>query len=171
MATSRSAAGPTPRFIARVFRVGLVGAGLLPWLLPVLRAWLPLGDFGVSLDAAFLTLCHRIPERTLTLGGVAMPVCSRCAGIFLGVALGALLARPRLSAERWRQAIFAAAGLMLLEVALQDLGLHPAWHVTRLLSGLMFGYAAAVACVTALEREAREASASSASAPASTPTR
>ena len=34
-------------------------------------------------------MCHRMPERTIELAGVAMPVCSRCGGLFTGLALGA----------------------------------------------------------------------------------
>ncbi len=140
-----------------VARVAFVAVGLLPWVLPLLRAWLPLGAVGVALDATFVTMCHRLPERTLSLAGVAMPLCSRCAGVFGGVALGALAVWPRFTARAWRWVITAAAGSMLLDVATQDLGLHPVWHVTRLASGAAFGYAIAAACVLALRREARRA--------------
>jgi uncharacterized membrane protein len=142
------------RVLPSVARVAFVAVGLLPWVLPLLRAWLPLGALGVALDASFVTMCHRMPERTLTLAGVAMPLCSRCAGVFGGVALGALVLRPQLSARAWRWVITAAAAGMLLDVATQDLGLHPVWHVTRLASGAAFGYAIAAACVLALRREA-----------------
>ncbi len=143
-----------PMRALRALRALFVGVGLAPWVIPLLRAWLPLGAVGVGLDAAFVTMCHRMPERTLTLAGVAMPLCSRCAGIFAGMALGALAAWPPLSARAWRWAITVAAGLMALDVATQDLGLHPVWHATRLASGGLFGYAVAAACMVALRREA-----------------
>jgi uncharacterized membrane protein len=132
----------------------LVALGLFPWALPLLRAFLPLGPLGTALDASFVTMCHRLPARTLVLAGVAMPVCSRCAGVFGGVALGALLARPQLSPRAWRAAITLAAAGMLIDVATQDLGLHPVWHPTRLATGLTFGYALAAACMQALQHEA-----------------
>lgn len=131
--------------LPRVARGALVTAGIFPWILPLLRAWLPLGAIGVALDAAFTTMCHRMPSRTLTLAGVAMPLCSRCAGVFAGLAVGALAAWPRLSAAAWRAVITAAAGGMALDVVTQDLGLHPVWHAARLASGLAFGYALAAA--------------------------
>jgi uncharacterized membrane protein len=137
-----------------VARAAFVAVGVFPWILPLLRAWLPLGAAGAALDAAFTTMCHRLPERTLALAGVPMPLCSRCAGIFAGVALGALAVWPRLSALAWRWAITASVGLMVLDVATQDLGVHPVWHATRLATGLAFGYALAAACVLALRREA-----------------
>jgi uncharacterized membrane protein len=140
-------------------RALFVGVGVFPWMLPFLRAWLPLGAVGVGLDAAFVTMCHRMPERTMTLAGVAMPLCSRCAGIFAGVAVGALVAAPRLSARAWRWVVTATAALMAFDVATQDLGIHPVWHATRLASGALFGYAIAAACIVALRREATLASA------------
>ena len=145
--------GERPRpVLARAARVGAVIVGASPWLLPPARAWLPLGAVGVALDAAFATTCHRIPERTLVLVGVAMPVCSRCAGIFAGVAVGALAAWPALSPRAWRLAITAASLIMLADVMTQDAGLHPVWHPARIATGLLFGYALAAACVTLLAR-------------------
>jgi uncharacterized membrane protein len=145
-----------PPILARAARAGAVMVGLSPWLLPLARAWLPLGAAGVLLDAAFVTTCHRIPERTLVLAGVAMPVCSRCAGIFAGVAVGALVARPTLTPRAWRWAITAASVGMLADVVTQDAGLHPVWHPLRIATGLLFGYALAAACVSLLKRATAE---------------
>jgi len=138
------------KHVARVARAGLVMVGLSPWLLPLARAWLPFGTAGAMLDAAFMAICHRIPERTLVLAGVAMPICSRCAGIFAGVVVGALVARPALSPRAWRAAI-AAAGLgMLVDVVTQEAGLHPVVHPSRIATGFLFGYALAAACIDML---------------------
>jgi len=142
------------RVFPRFARGLLVITGALPWVVTLARAWLPLGAFGVMLDACFVTMCHRMPERTLTLWGVAMPVCSRCAGVFAGAVLGAIVARPRLSGRGWRWMITLAGALMAADVATQDLGVHPVWHAARLATGALFGFAVAAACVIALEREA-----------------
>ncbi|WP_129353721.1 DUF2085 domain-containing protein [Sorangium cellulosum] len=104
------------------------------------------------LDRFFAPMCHRMPERTLALEGVLMPVCSRCAGIFAGVAAGAALAWPRLPMTAWRPLLVAISALMVLDVVTQDLGLHPVWHPTRLATGLAFGYALTTAFVTQLAR-------------------
>jgi uncharacterized membrane protein len=141
------------RVLPGVARWMFVCMGLLPWVVPFLRAWRPNSGVGDALDFMFITMCHRLPERTLSLAGVAMPVCSRCAGIFAGVAAGALVARPRISAPAWRWAMTAGLGLMGLDVATQDLGMHPVWHATRLASGAIFGYALAAASVIALQRD------------------
>jgi uncharacterized membrane protein len=145
------------RILPGAARAAFVFAGVFPWLLPLMRAYLPLGQVGVAMDATFVTMCHRMPERTLVLAGVAMPLCSRCSGIFLGVAVGAIVAWPRISMRAWRWVITLAGASMVLDVATQDLGLHPPWHPTRLATGFAFGYAAAAACILALQREASAA--------------
>src|SRR5262245_24781194 len=89
-------------------RAFLFLGGALPWLLPLARRYLPLGTAGVTLDLAFVSMCHRLPERTLSLAGVPMPLCSRCAGVFAGVALGAAVLGPRLTVSRWRWMVAVA---------------------------------------------------------------
>ena len=37
-------------------------------------------------------ICHQRPDRSFRLWGVQMPVCARCAGLYLGAMVGALLA-------------------------------------------------------------------------------
>lgn len=147
-------ADATPRLlVVRALRAACVAIGVLPWLVPLLRAYLPLGVAGLWLDAAFATMCHRLPERSLVLAGVAMPLCSRCAGVFLGVAAGALAAWPRLSTRGYKLAISAACVAMLADVVTQDLGLHPIWHATRIATGFLLGHALGAAVVCTLQRD------------------
>jgi uncharacterized membrane protein len=138
------------RLLALALRLGFTLLGVLPWVLPLLRAYLPLGRAGDLLDAAFTTMCHRLPERSLAFAGVTMPLCSRCAGIFAGVAVGALVARPRASTGAYKLALAATGVAMLADVVTQDLGLHPVWHVTRIATGAAFGYVMGAACLRAV---------------------
>ena len=124
-------------------RLLLVSAGILPWLSP----WLS-PRAKAALDAAMAPICHQSPSRTLVIAGQAMSVCSRCAGLYAGVTLAALLAWPR--ARVWRSALAAAAGLMLVDIVTQDLALHPVWHATRLATGAAVGYCAATWLVTSV---------------------
>lgn len=132
---------PPYRYLRVIARALLVAGGLLPWLLPFGRAYLPMGSAGEVLDQIFWPMCHRFPERTIELAGWLMPLCSRCAGIFGGVALGAAVAWPRLSLRAWRLLLILTAALMVAEVITQDLGLHPVFHPTRIATGVLFGYA------------------------------
>jgi uncharacterized membrane protein len=84
-----------------------------------------------------------------------MVLCSRCAGVFAGVALGAMLPLPERLLPRGRALFLGALALTVLDVVTQDLGLHPPFHPTRLLTGLLLGYTGMAFLVAAIAREAR----------------
>lgn len=90
-----------------------------------------------ALDLPFLLACHRLPERTASILGAPMPVCSRCAGLYLGLSLGVVLAAPVLPLRVLRLWLPLALALLLVELVTQELGLHPVWHGTRVASGLL----------------------------------
>jgi uncharacterized membrane protein len=87
---------------------------------------------------AFRAMCHQIPERCLWIAGAPMPVCARCAGIYLG-ALAALTRRAK-----WRRnGLLAACAMVAIDVASEALGVRPAIAVLRLATGLGLGWFAA----------------------------
>jgi len=161
---SESARRRVTRRLLAFARASFALVGIVPWLIPLARAWLPLGALGLALDSPFVLVCHRLPARTLALAGVTMPVCSRCAGIFGGLFVGAVLAWPRLPLGWARLALAGAGLLMIADVLLQDLGVHPLWHATRLATGLLFGWLASTALFAAIIRE-RHAPAAAARSP------
>jgi uncharacterized membrane protein len=140
------------RQLLRFARVVLIGFGAMTWLLPVLRSTLPLGEVGHFLDGMFIMVCHRMPERTFALAGIDMPVCSRCAGILGGLALGAWIARPLPTRKTSRVLLGMAVLLMIADIITQDMGLHSVWHSSRLLTGVIVGYVASIALVAAMQR-------------------
>jgi uncharacterized membrane protein len=134
--------------VSWIARAVLVAIGVFPWCLPLLHAaWQVSGS---AFDWPFLLVCHRMPSRTLHIAGVLMPVCSRCAGIFAGLAAGSIVARPRLPIRTWRMVGAVTAGLMIADVVMQDWGVHPVWHPSRLATGVLLGYVMAAAFVTNL---------------------
>lgn len=72
--------------------------------------------------------------------GHLMPLCSRCFGIFLGFGTAGLFPKPRLSILASLFYGFFASLLMVADVVTQDLGLHPVWHATRILTGVIWGH-------------------------------
>lgn len=118
-------------FFALVAGTFLVG--LLPWVFSIVPA---LTEFAYL----FAPMCHQRVERTLILNGSLMVVCSRCAGIYAGFAFGALSGFSLRSFPWFRQLMWIAMGIMLLDVVTQDLGLRPLWHATRMGSGLLLGF-------------------------------
>lgn len=131
-------------------RFSFVFIGSMPWWLPLLSAALPLGLLAEAMGLPFMFVCHRMTERTLHLAGEAMPLCSRCAGIFTGLALGAITCWPRVTVQRARLLLAGGGLLMLADVVTQDLGIHPVWHTTRLLTGGLLGWIACATLMTAI---------------------
>lgn len=37
------------------------------------------------------SVCHKLPQRTLTFGNIYLPVCSRCSGIYIGFLISAII--------------------------------------------------------------------------------
>lgn len=150
---------PHPRRVSawlHAARALFVLAGTLPWIVPIVRArWLT-GSSGDALDAVFVTLCHRIPERTIAIAGVVMPVCSRCAGLYGGIALGAIAVWPASLLKRHlRAALIASAAPMVIDVITQDVGLHAPWHPIRIATGALFGYVAAACFMSTMIEETK----------------
>jgi uncharacterized membrane protein len=105
-------------------------------LVTLLRATGP-APLAAVMDLPFVLMCHRIPERVLSVAGVPMPLCSRCLGVWGGLSISAALAWPVLPLRALRWVVPIAGALMLAEVVTQDMGLHPVFHPTRVLTGLL----------------------------------
>lgn len=104
-------------------------------------------------------LCHQRPERSFHLWGAQLPVCARCAGIYLGAPLGAaaILAWTRRRAIRVSRpaswlALAAIAAPALATVAWEWWSGHPVSAGARALSGALPGAAVAAAVSVALDR-------------------
>ena len=127
----------------------LVSAGLLPWLLALRPAW------SRVVFPVFRTLCHQRLERTLVIFGAPMVVCSRCAGLYLGVALGVALPLPRRWLPHGRALVLAAVAIAAIDVLTQDLGLHAPYHPGRLATGLLLGWSGCAFMMGTLRKAGR----------------
>lgn len=120
----------------RAVRIALISFGLSPLVASFLPARL-----AAPFLAFFRVQCHGLADRTLHVAGRPLPVCSRCTGIYLGLAVAAALPWPRLSPTVLRIWLFSAAALMAFDaVVLEDrapllrlgTGLLLAWPVVKL---------------------------------------
>ena len=93
---------PVPRLLLILLAIGV----LLVWLI-----YTPHGLLGKA-DAVGYAVCHQIDLRSFHLGDRALPLCSRCTGMYLGSSLAFvfLAARGRVLAgqfpRRWILAVF-----------------------------------------------------------------
>jgi uncharacterized membrane protein len=132
-------------------RALLVFGGVAPFV-PRWTEGIPgLAVLGRGLDAWFSLQCHRDEARSL----VASAVCARCLGIYVGLALGALVARPALRPVRHVLWVLGAAAVLLADVLSEALRLRPAFAPLRFATGAAFAYPAAVSIVRALLKPAR----------------
>lgn len=129
----------------------LVIAGALPFISWSL-SWI--GESGPRVLAPWFRFqCHGLLDRTLALSGRYFPVCSRCLGIYAGLLIAAVVARPLLDARVRRGWLLAAATLMVLEVFVQDSTGHRPYHALRLLTGILLAWPVALTLIAAATSE------------------
>lgn len=146
MVTQRDVAHPKR---AKFVRMALVLAGLLPFIAWALHDVAP-GAYRV-LDGWFRFQCHARADRTLALAARLFPVCSRCLGIYFGLAAAAVIARPRLTPGARRVWLLAAAALMVAEVFVQDATGHAPFHHLRLATGVFLAWPVVLIVLDAAE--------------------
>ena len=105
--------GHLGRAVAALCLLIVVGYVLVPPIAPLEKAQL----IGYS-------ICHQIPDRSFTLGGRRLPLCARCTGTYLGVAIGfatvALLGRLR-AGNMLSKGMLIAMGLFVVGMGVDGL--------------------------------------------------
>jgi len=86
-----------PRPGARALFVAAMAAGWAGWIVaaPLLAAAAPTRPAAWAAAVTYragAVICHQQDARSLHAGGVRMPVCARCFGLYAGAGAGALLA-------------------------------------------------------------------------------
>lgn len=137
------------RRLTTLLAFGAIVVGLTPWAISFFG-----GSFGFW-HFPFQGTCHQMPERSLFFSGEQMVVCSRCAGLYAGMVLGAVTRIPPKLAKHSRWIVIFAAVPMVVDVLTQDLGLHEPWHPSRLGTGFLAGWLGVSVAMTALVREVR----------------
>lgn len=100
--------------------------------------------------------CHQLPDRSFSLSGVQLPVCARCAALYVSAALGALLAwLPRRRRERPadRLVLLACALPTALTWGLEHAAGVPFSNLVRALAAVPLGLAVGWICVRLLRDE------------------
>lgn len=134
---------------------------------PLSRAagWLAVSQ---AVYLGFQAVCHQLPERSFHVAGFPLAVCARCFGLYAGGAAG-VLAYPLVRAVTRRDApargwLFAAAAPTCVDFLLGVTGVWANTHLSRFLTALALGAAAAFYVVPALVDWGRRRSFGSAAA-------
>jgi uncharacterized membrane protein len=113
---------------------------LPPVLVSAEGAW---SVVGIALYQPFRTICHQLPERSLHILGAQLAVCMRCSAIYVGFLFGTIFYLPigkrGQSISDKRALLMASVLLMVLDVVLDEFGIHASTDATRLITGSLFG--------------------------------
>ncbi len=136
-------------------RVGLGSAALLWAVLVVAAPWLGRSPHAAGVHVAAGTylvgaaVCHQRPERSFHVGGVRLPVCGRCTGLYLAAALGVLVGftvagvrrtwRRRATEVDWRPWLLAAAVPTAVTLCAEWIGVWAPSNTARALSAAPLG--------------------------------
>ncbi len=125
-------------------------------ILATLPPFLP-AEWRALLMVSFSTICHQIPERSPHINGVALGVCHRCYGVYLGLPVAALgflfFSRLNIGSTMLRLLLFGSLGLLAIDWGAPLLNL---WHntpTTRMATGLLFGLTAGYYLVHVLHQQ------------------
>lgn len=101
----------------------------------------------------FRMLCHGRVERCIPLFGVPMPICARCAGIYLGLLGGLALFRliPLLRERLMRGIAIAAVVPLAVDGLTQLAGLRESTNALRIATGVIAGLAFGLWVLSAVE--------------------
>ena len=104
-----------------------------PWLASRAHASQPESLLILAVYSIGSLVCHQRPERSYQLWAAQMPVCARCAGIYVGAVLGALARAVRTARAVRRDRSGAAQGADHPSPAVAQ-GFSPATHARVLLA-------------------------------------
>jgi len=142
-----------PAFIAAT----VVWALLLP-LVPFVASRPHATPIGTALLVAVYAIggaiCHQLPERSYHLWMAQMPVCARCAGIYFGAAVAAMIDPTHRfgGAARWRAILLVAALPALASLAYEWTTGHMPAHWIRAATGAPLGATVASMILSSMPR-------------------
>jgi uncharacterized membrane protein len=115
--------------------VWTAGIFVVPWVAATT------GAETVFLKLCYQPVCHQLEERSLRVAGEPSLVCSRCAGLYLGGALGLLVMAVTMTPLRGSRLtwLLAASAPTLVDVGVRVAGLPGLPNLPRLLVALPAG--------------------------------
>jgi uncharacterized membrane protein len=141
--------------MARAMAIALT-AGALLWVVAIVGAAMMRGGTSATVYKFGSVVCHQRPERSVALNGRPLPVCARCAALYVAGALAALAAwiGSGRALTRSREVLLLAAIPTALTIPIEWFGVSPLSNAIRAAAALPLGAAAGWVFVRALRSEA-----------------
>lgn len=94
---------------------------------------------GENIYSLFSPICHEYPTRCFWIFDRPWALCARCSSAYVGIALSALLLRPKLSFLKRAGLGGSFIVLAAIDPILQLFGFYESTNIARLLTGLLGG--------------------------------
>jgi uncharacterized membrane protein len=133
--------------------IRLIAAAAVVWVLLLLAAPFLPAPLSAAVYVVGSFICHQRPERSFFLSGLQLPVCARCAGIYAGVAAGALAATSLPPVRRPRLLVLIAIVPALVSLVVEWTGLSPLSNTIRAATGVLAGGLVAAVVLATLHYE------------------
>jgi uncharacterized membrane protein len=91
------------------------------------------------LNQVYSTACHRVHEKTPIINGESIFVCSRCAGIYLGIVIASLFTLITLPKKSLFNYLLLTSLLIIVDAAFSSLGFYNYSKLIALVTGSLFG--------------------------------
>jgi uncharacterized membrane protein len=124
-------------------------AGSIAWCTAIVipPVFLSLGGVwqvaGLGMYRFFHPICHQLDSRSFHFLGEPFAVCIRCSAIYLGFLAGVLLfpfvSKIAASVYSSRSVLLWSFAPMVVDVLLDEFGIHSSTTATRLVTGSLFG--------------------------------
>jgi uncharacterized membrane protein len=110
--------------------------------------------FAFTMYAIGSVVCHQLPDRSFHVAAVALPVCARCTGIYLGAAVASMLAATRRLPRPSHVVLWLLASALPTAATLSyewTVGSAPS-NWTRAAAGLALGFAVMTAVFSEVDQ-------------------
>jgi len=156
------------RFHAQAIRVWIITAAVvLVWLGAIVAAPIlsssSLRGISWPIYTFFSYICHQISDRSIHIAGHQLAVCSRCFGVYVGLAAGILVYPLWRSIDEIepipRFWLFLSLIPISVDWSLTIFGMWENTHLSRFITGMLLGATCAIYIVPALVEIVRNLSA------------
>jgi uncharacterized membrane protein len=131
---------PSQKYLVRVLLVASLTIWCAGILYPILFSSFNNLLFHSIINHNFSLVCHQIEEKTFTIFGMKLLVCSRCTGLYFGaffVSITTLLSKMKININL--KSIFIASFILLLDVVFVSAGLYNYAKLISFTTGLVVG--------------------------------